>query len=218
VSTTLPFKHVKHLTSRDLEENETEIYTPTMRRNRSVSFGEKPILTTSPGFRKPFANSQSADDIADHLEPLITDNSNQNSPTSSISSLNSMVLGMKTTVNTLYSKYSIVLAIDSSQSMAVVDPTTGEVLFDRVYTVAQKLTSCLATLDVQAHVTVISVGSHQSIVTILQDVIVTRDNLDQVIRKINEELVKIENSAANLFGDAKRYGVNQVLTIDVMQL
>ena len=51
-----------------------------------------------------------------------------------------LILVPNTLLHTVYSKYSLVLSIDiSPTSMASVDPVTGDVLFDRVFSVIQKI-------------------------------------------------------------------------------
>jgi hypothetical protein len=182
-------------------------------------------MNASPYSRKSLSTSQSIEDLREEhqynnlmVTMMNSDqpgnrspvHSNQNSPStlstsSSMTSLqHSLTLTSKSIVHTVYSKYRIVVAIDSSQSMAVVDPSTGEVLFDRVYKVAEKLSAALAAVDEEVHVTVISVGSATvPIKTILQDVIITKDNLQMVIKKINDELINVENLTANMARDSK---------------
>eukprot|EP01080_Neovahlkampfia_damariscottae_P002539 gene2539-3501_t len=121
----------------------------------------------------------------------------------------SAVLLPTTSVHVLFSKYNVVVSVDVSPSMSVVDPDSGDIPLDRAYMVFQKLMDALSQ-PIQVpeskieffpdiYVTVIAQGSLvKPLITICQDVLVTKDTLKTFLKQVTEGFEYIEEKMSQL--------------------
>ncbi|KAL9655024.1 hypothetical protein ABK040_008808 [Willaertia magna] len=127
-----------------------------------------------------------------------------------------MELLPSTFVHTVYSKYNIVITIDISSSMVAIDPSTGEVLFDRIYdiyaNILRRLTEPITIpkydgeIIPELHLTGIAIGMvGKPIHTMFQDFSITCDNIDESLYKIKRFIVETEHIASNALRNSKSW-------------
>ncbi|KAG2393870.1 hypothetical protein C9374_003634 [Naegleria lovaniensis] len=125
-----------------------------------------------------------------------------------------MELLPSTLVHTIYSKYGLVLTIDVSPSMLAMDPTTGEVLFDRVFVaISNVITHLIQPLTIpnyngeiipEIHVTCVAIGmAGRPVFSLFQDCHITTYNLNEMLGKIYQQLCDLENLASTSLKNSK---------------
>ena len=133
-------------------------------------------------------------------------NNNNNASNTSINSSKKGILTLNSQVYHIFTRHRIVFSIDLSCSLGIIDPASGQVLFDRIYQCLEKFLRVLilpVVLPGEVQIipeiifSIVAQGSFERpIHCIIQGAMVNAENIEDVLAKVLRKMRDAESSAA----------------------